>query len=149
MPDREDQVDLTDPNRFQHWTSISLRYSDQDAMGHVNNTAYAAYVAEGRTSYVYGLMRRVPMPGIDFVLRSIRIDYRTEVLYPGTLDIGTRVLCIGTSSMTLGHALFKEGTAVTTGESVVVFIDLETRKATPIPDGVRRAAEVDLAAVGD
>ena len=40
-------TDLTRRDAFDHWTPVTLRFSDQDSLGHVNNVAYAAFVAAG------------------------------------------------------------------------------------------------------
>ncbi len=134
-------AEKTDRAAYAAWLAVPLRYSDQDPMGHVNNVAYAAYVAEGRTTYLNGLLGEFPHPGIDFVLASLRIDYRKELLYPGVLDVGTCVLRLGTSSVTLGHGLFKGDVLNATAESVVVFIDVEKGGSTPIPEDIRGALD--------
>ena len=53
MSDRDRQaIDLTDRASFSHWTPVSIRFSDQDPLGHVNNVALAAYVEAGRTMLI-------------------------------------------------------------------------------------------------
>ena len=45
-------VDLTDSKKLKHWTSVSLRFSDQDSLGHINNVSYAAYVEQARVEFI-------------------------------------------------------------------------------------------------
>lgn len=124
---------------FTHWVSVTLRYSDQDPMGHINNVVYGAYFAEGRNAFIGELVRRLAPSNIDFVLASVRIEYREEMYYPGHVDVGSRVLRIGNKSLTLGHSLFNNDELKASAESVVVFIDTTSGQSVPIPDEVREA----------
>ena len=60
---------------------------------------------------------------------SLRIDFKSQMHYPGTVDVGTCVLRLGNSSITIGEGLFKDGNVVATAESVIVFVD-DARQAT-------------------
>lgn len=124
---------------FPHWVTVTLRYSDQDPMGHINNVVYGTYLAEGRNAYIGQLVKRVAPANIDFVLAGVKIDYRKEMHYPGQVEVGSGVLRIGNKSLTLRHELFKDGGLVAAAESVLVFIDTRTGASVPIPVGVRQA----------
>ena len=39
-------------SQFRHWTPITIRFSDQDSVGHVNNVSYAAYFEAGRIDFM-------------------------------------------------------------------------------------------------
>jgi acyl-CoA thioester hydrolase len=133
--------ELTDPAAYRHWVDDVIRFSDQDPGGHVNNTAYAAYVEHGRvtTMRAAGFER---LAGSRFVLAHLAIDYRAEAHFPGALRIGTRVARIGTSSLTFGHGVFRDGRCLATATSVLVH--MSGAAATPLPEAARRA----IAAIG-
>ena len=111
------EIDRTNYESFRFWTPVTIRYSDQDSMGHVNNCAYAAYAEAGRTMFLGGLLDSEMHPSIDFILASVKIDYLKEIYYPGSVNIGTRILKLGTKSMTLGTGMFLDGEAVAIAES--------------------------------
>ena len=123
---------------FPHWITVTLRYSDQDPMGHINNVVYGAYFAEGRNAFIGQLVKRVAPPNIDFVLAGVKIDYRKEMHYPGQIEVGSDVLRIGNKSLTLRHELFNDDELVASAESVLVFIDTVTGASVLVPDEVRR-----------
>lgn len=139
----ENLPDLTDAATFRHWTPVSLRFSDQDSLGHINNVSYAAYVEQGRVAFIDTLLRSRG-DGIDYLLANVRIDYRREMHFPGSVDIGARLLRIGNKSITTGYGLFKDGVNVATADSVNVFFDPATRKTLAIPDSLRRILEEEL-----
>ena len=137
-------ADLTDAGTFRHWTPVSLRFSDQDSMGHINNVAFAAYVEQARVAFINTFLRNWG-EGIDYILASVNIDYRREMHFPGTVDIGVRLIRIGTKSITTGYGLFKDGTNVATAGSANVFFDTKNGMTIPIPDNLREILAQELA----
>jgi len=138
--------DLTVAATFKRWTQVTLRFSDQDSLGHINNVAYAAYVEQARVGLIDALLRsRGKGAGIDYILANVHIDYRREMHFPGVVDIGARLLRIGTKSITSGYGLFKAGDNVATATSVNVFFDPESGRPIAIPDGLRAILEAELA----
>ena len=146
MNDQSPTIDTTRAETFRHWTPVTIRFSDQDSMGHVNNVAYAAYVESGRNAYVTQYLHPEKHPGIDFVLARVMIDYRAEMHYPGTIEVGTCIKRIGNSSITIGTGIFKDGKLYATAESTNVFIDLASRKPCPVPTDIRAELESQLEA---
>ena len=141
-------VDLTDPASFHHWTPVTLRFSDQDTLGHINNVAYSVYAEAGRVEFVQGLLDELKLSDEVFMLVSLRIDFKSQMHYPGTVDVGTCVLRLGNSSITIGEGLFKDGNVVATAESVIVFVDDATGNSKPMPDSVRAALQEGPRIVG-
>lgn len=131
------EPDLTDPGIYVHWCPVTLRFSDQDSQGHINNVAYAAYIEAGRVAFCIDVMRETDATAADFVLAHLAIDYRAEMHYPGTIQVGSCVKRIGTKSVRLGHGIFLEGRLYATAESVLVFIDTRHRGSIPVPPVMR------------
>jgi len=139
----DDTIALTSADNFRFWTPVSLRFSDQDPLGHVNNCAYAAFIEAARTMFLGLLLDPEQEPDIDFTLASLKIDYLNEIHYPGTVDVGARILRLGTKSLTSGFGVFLNETCVATSESVNVFFSTTERKSMPMPDHVRARLEAD------
>jgi acyl-CoA thioester hydrolase len=131
--------DLTSRLTFRHWTPVTIRYSDQDAMAHVNNTALATYIEAARTAFIYELIQKSAAVGMEFILARLVIDYRRELHYPGTVEVGARLIRVGNKSLTTGYGVFKGDDCFATSECVNVFYDMATRK-TAVPSGSIRAA---------
>ena len=122
------EPDLTSRDTFRHWTPVTIRYSDQDPMAHINNTAMAAYVEAARCAFIYDLIRTGGMQGLEFILARLTIDYRRELHYPGTVEAGARLIRVGNKSLTTGIGIFRAEECIATSESVNVFYDLTRRK---------------------
>ncbi|MBO6946603.1 MAG: acyl-CoA thioesterase [Rhodospirillales bacterium] len=135
----EQSFDLTRRETFDSFTPVTIRFSDQDSMGHVNNVSIAAYVEVGRTMIVQGLLDRFDHPGLDFILARVVIDYKRELHYPGTVEVGGRLIRMGSKSLTSGYGIFLGNECVATSESVNVFYDMNTRSSVVPPQDVQDA----------
>jgi acyl-CoA thioester hydrolase len=144
--------DLTTRATFSLFTPVTIRFSDTDMLGHVNNVAAASYFEAGRCELFYklmaegGLTERGKEATIDFVLARVAIDYRKEFFYPGTVEVGSRFTRLGNRSIVTGYGLFIGDTCHATAECVNVFFDLKTRASVPPPPKVRALIESALAA---
>lgn len=129
--------DLTQRDTFRHFTPVTIRYSDQDSMGHVNNVSFGAYIEAARTMLIQGFLDRFDHPGLDFILARVVIDYRRELHYPGTVEVGARLIRLGSKSLTSGYGVFLGDSCIATAESVNVFYDMNTRKSVVPPEDVQ------------
>ncbi|HLS34366.1 MAG TPA: thioesterase family protein, partial [Brevibacterium sp.] len=77
----------------------------------------------------------------DFVIAQITIEYLKELLWPGEVEVGSRVIRVGTSSITIEQLLVAEGLAHARAESVMVLTDTTTRRSTPLDDLSRSTLE--------
>ena len=143
--------DLTKRATFGMFTPVTIRFSDTDMLGHVNNVATAAYFEAGRCELFYklmaegGLTERGKAATIDFVLARAAIDFKKEFFYPGTVEVGSRFTRLGNRSITSGYGLFIGDTCHATAECVNVFFDLVQRASVAPPAAVRTLLEAALA----
>jgi len=82
-------------------------------------------------------------PDIDFSLVNLNINYLMEMRYPGTVDVGGRVLKLGNKSITTGFGVFLGDSCVATSTSVNVFFCTSKRISMPIPGNVRARLDSD------
>jgi len=129
-----DDLAITDfPLRAQD----KLRYGDTDRQGHINNAVFSTFLETGRVELIYDRSRRLVEPGTAFVIARLEMDFRSELLWPGEVEIGTRVASVGRSSVRLEQAIFQGERCVASGITVMVQMDETTRKARPFSDAVR------------
>ncbi len=129
---------------FRFWWSVTVRWGDMDAMGHVNNIIYLQYLESARIGYfetlagwdgrTEGGMRQGP------VVVSQTFNYRRQVHYPAELEVGVRCQEIRNRSFVLAYAIFRKGTdeLVGDGSSVAVWLDYDANKAVEIPPSLRQ-----------
>jgi acyl-CoA thioester hydrolase len=131
--------DVTRRETYQIWGTETVRFSDTDAIGHVNNVSFAAYLETGRTTFARacGLPIGLRPNGQHIVLARVEIDYRVEVHWPAVLDLGSAVVRLGRSSITLIQGVFIGDLCVATGREVLVLVDTGSGRPAPLPDELR------------
>jgi acyl-CoA thioester hydrolase len=120
-----------------HRASQRLRYSDNDAVGHVNNAIYATMFEAGRTELMDAagiFVRGGPLAG---VIVRLEIDFKREMSWPGDVVIESGVARFGTKSVHIRHRLLFKDEIVAEGLAILALIDRETRRAVPLDDNVR------------
>ncbi len=124
-------ADLTDPSSFDFWEAVTTRFSDQDPLQHINNVAITAFLESGRAALLADLWDRTGKTSVSIVLANLVVDYRSEITYPGTVQVGGRLLAVGTRSITTGYGIFQGEKCCVTSRSVNVFFDRHTRRSAP------------------
>jgi acyl-CoA thioester hydrolase len=126
---------------YRHWISIEVRWGDMDSVGHVNNSVYFTYCESARISLLrgLGLSGRSTDSQQGPMLVSAACDFIRQVVYPATLDVGTRIDEITQRSFRMAYGLFRQGTdeLVAVGSSVNAWTDYAAGRAVPIPDDLR------------
>jgi acyl-CoA thioester hydrolase len=124
---------------------LPVQWGDQDAFGHVNNTVYFRWFESARIAYSerVGLSHALEHEPIAPILASISCDYRSQVSYPDTVHVGTRVTRIGRSSIGLEHTVVSQRQAAIAaeGSATIVVFDYRANKSQPVPLTIRQTIE--------
>ncbi|QHS09264.1 thioesterase family protein [Sinimarinibacterium sp. NLF-5-8] len=121
---------------------IPTRWKDNDIYGHVNNVVYYSYFDTVINTF---LIRKA---GLDIHHSNIiglcaesHCRYLAPLAFPETITAHLRVEHLGKSSVRYGVSLFAETATTPAAEGwfVHVFVDRQSRRATPIPDAMRAA----------
>lgn len=120
---------------------IALRWSDMDALGHVNNTEFLRYLEQARIEFLADAAAAgVPREAGLLVARH-EVDYVLPLPYrPQPVEIPTWIDRIGTTSFTFGHEVVADGVTYARAKSVIVCID-QTGRPTPVPAAFREHLE--------
>lgn len=121
---------------FPFTATDSIRLGDLDPQSHVNNAVYATYFETGRAYLIRDVFQCDTHASKNIVVARLEIDYLGELHWPGPVDIGTRPARIGSTSLTLDQAIFKNGRCAAAGRSIIVQLDPLTRRPAPIPQDV-------------
>ena len=118
---------------YPHRVTEVVRFGDLDPQGHVNQAVFLTYFESGRVSMFRDEDLGIGIPGLTYVLVRIEVDYVRELLWPGSIDIGTGVAEFGRSSFKVAQAIFRDGAVSAMARATLVCMDKTTRKATPLP----------------
>lgn len=120
---------------YPHWCREQTRFADLDPLGHVNNNAIGVYFETGRLEFFNAAALLDGMRDTATVVVRFTIDFHRELTHPATLDIGTRLVRVGSSSFTYSQAIFHGDVCISTAETVSVLFDLKARTGKALTDG--------------
>lgn len=130
-------ADAFELEQFPSRTYEKLRYRDTDHNGHVNNAVFATMLETGRVEIFFADGAKgngLPSEGCTLVVVSLSINFLAEVLWPGDVEIGTRILKIGRSSVTIENGIFQNGRCCATGITVVAQMNLTTKRSQALDE---------------
>jgi acyl-CoA thioester hydrolase len=132
------------PDPF-HTVRTPVRWSDMDALGHVNNAVYMTYFEQARIE----LFQQWAEPGGEWpgapetgpVLVAADTQFKKPVVYPATVIVRVTAGEPGRTSLPLDCELTVEGdedAVYATARTTLVWVDRTTGRAVPLPETVRR-----------
>ena len=110
----------------------NVRFADLDPNQHVNNAVYATFFETGRVTLVKDRSFGLTPPGLDAGAPRYPFPRRTELRWPGSIEMGLGVAKFGRTSLTFDQVVFSDRTCVASAQSVTVLIEESTRKPTPL-----------------
>jgi acyl-CoA thioester hydrolase len=119
--------------------SPEIRFSDIDAMGHVNNAVYLSYFEQARIHF-FGqfLQKDWNWNEAGILVARNEIQYLKPVVMGDRISVRTGCTHVGTKSFTLDYRVVRAGENTdelcTTGSSVLVCFDSRLGITTPIPE---------------
>lgn len=121
---------------------IEVRPTELDNMGHVNNAKFLEYMEWSREDWY----NKAALPfdtftalGLGTVTVNININYRKEARLGQHLTISTEPIRKGRTSFVLKQVIINANEElVADAEVVIVTIDLQSRKASPLPDALAK-----------
>ena len=119
----------------------TVRFSELDGMGHVNNAVFLTYLEQARLSWFGRFADDEPMPLRDVILARTEIDFRSPLVFGETVSIGVRPSRLGTKSFELEYELRVGERLVAEAKSVIVGFDYEAGRSTEVPERWRQRLE--------
>jgi acyl-CoA thioester hydrolase len=127
------------PFKFSARTRVG--FSDTDAQGIVYYGRYLPYFDLARVEYLreLGLLHPGALEGLEFVMRACAIEYLAPAVFDDEIDVWIRLARLGRTSATYECAAYRtaDDVLLVTATQTLVLVDLEERRAVPIPDPYR------------
>ena len=122
-----------------------MRWSDMDALGHVNNAMYFTYMEQARIAW----FQQLNLGNIDIqategpILANASCTFLKPILYPNEITVSITVNTPGRTSV---HTHYHIGVAgqpddYAHGEATIVWMDYLKQQPTPIPPTLRTQLE--------
>jgi acyl-CoA thioester hydrolase len=122
---------------YRHFTTISMRWADNDAYGHVNNAIFYQWFDTVVNQWLVeqGLLDIEAGDPIGLVVET-SCSYFTSLSYPGDIEVGMAIEKLGSSSITYRLGVFASGAndPAAQGHFTHVYVGREGRRPAPLPE---------------
>lgn len=121
--------------------SVMTRWSDVDALGHVNNAVHHQAFDTAVTGWLFSTVGDVRELGALGVVAETNCRYLGELRFPDVIRVGLALGSLSHRSVTYRLGLFvdRDPGPVAVGRFVHVYVDPETRRPVAVPEVVRDA----------
>jgi acyl-CoA thioester hydrolase len=119
-------------------TTVQLRWSDMDAMGHVNNATYLTYLETARESWFASI--GVSDESLRFAMRRIEADFLSQLTFDdGAVRVVIELDGVGVSSIRTRERMtaHSDGRLALEARAVIVRLDETGQRSAPWPDDLR------------
>ena len=123
-------------------TNVEVRFSDLDAMGHVNNAVFFTYFEEGRKHFSKKVFNVSDISDFRFIMAHIRCDFIRPIRFKDQLILQMGVKDVGTKSFSFEYRLVDvsdESKVYAIGASTQVCYDYEKNRSIEVPAEMREA----------
>lgn len=124
--------------------NISPRFSDTDALGHINNTMVPIWFEGARTPVFKLFTPELDLKNWPLILAKINVDFEAQMFYGLDMEVRTFISRIGGSSFDVFQELWQQGKRVASGTAVMVHFDYRVQKTAQIPDNIRETLNQHL-----
>lgn len=111
---------------------ISPRFSDTDALGHINNTVFAVWFEGARQDVFKIFTPELNVRQWPLIIASVKLDYHAQTHYGAEVEIRTYISRIGGSSFDVYQEAWQHGVKTVSGTAVLVQFDYAANKAVLI-----------------
>ena len=122
----------------QHKINIRVRYAETDQMGVVYHGNYALYFEMGRVEWLRNKgvsYKELEKSGIMLPVVSLSMNYRKPAVYDDELTVTTKLKYLGGVKIEFDYEITnQQGDLLTTAHTVLVFVDMETKRPVAVPD---------------
>jgi acyl-CoA thioester hydrolase len=129
---------------FKAWRTLTTRWSDNDAYGHVNNAVFYQWFDSAVNAWLIeqGMLDIIRGDPIALVVET-RCRYFAPLADPQDVEVGLAVAKLGRSSIHYRIGVFGAGEerVAAQGEFVHVVVDRMSRRPSEIPDAWRQKLE--------
>jgi acyl-CoA thioester hydrolase len=129
---------------YRAFRTISTRWMDNDAYGHVNNVVYYSWFDTAVNAHLieHGVLDIHHGETIGLVVET-GCNYFASVAFPQTVEAGLRVARLGHSSVRYEVGLFVQGEPMTAarGHFVHVYVDRASRRPATLPANLKSVLE--------
>ncbi|MRI33204.1 thioesterase [Endozoicomonas sp. OPT23] len=118
--------------------TITPRFCETDALGHINNTVVPEWFEHARTPIFKMFTPDLDTNNWKLIIARIEVEYTAQLQYNSDVILKTCLEKVGNSSMYIHHEAWQNDVLAARGKAVLIHYDYENECSSPIPDSIRQ-----------
>ncbi len=119
-------------------TEIQPRFSETDALGHINNAVVPVWFEQARSPIFEIFVPGLAPEDWNLILARVEVDYLAELFYQSSVTIKTGIERVGEKSLTVKQEVWQKETLAAQGKAVLVYFDHKNKRSEVIPDSIKQ-----------
>jgi len=120
---------------------IVPRFSDTDALGHINNTMVPVWFEGARDPIFKLFMPELNLQEWQLILAKIDVSYLGQMFYGQPIEVRTYISRIGGASFDVYQELWQKGVKCASGTAVMVHFCFQTQSSVKITEKIKTELE--------
>ncbi|UTA46498.1 acyl-CoA thioesterase [Simiduia sp. 21SJ11W-1] len=117
--------------------TLSPRFSETDALGHVSNTTLPVWFEDARQPVFELFTPSLDVHNWPLILARLDVDFTAQIFYGKEVLIKTGLSRLGNSSLEVYQEAWQNNQLAAKGRTTLVHFDYQTQKAKPIEGALR------------
>jgi acyl-CoA thioester hydrolase len=119
--------------------TVTSRFCETDALGHINNITYFVYLEDARIKFFQTIGFDMDVKDWRFILASTKCDFVSQGYFNQELKVTTYISRVGSKSFQLEHDILCSNTnqLIAKGNAVIVYFDFQEQCSKEIPKLLR------------
>jgi len=118
--------------------TITPRFYETDAFGHINNTVISGWFESAREPIFRIFSPNLDIDQMSLILARVEIDFVAQTHYGQPVNIRTGIERIGRASFVVAQEVWQHGICTARGKAVQVYFDFKTQQSDALPEHIRQ-----------
>jgi len=124
--------------------NITPRFSDTDALGHINNTRVATWFEGGREGIFRFFTPDLDPKKWQLIIAKVEISYLGQLYFGQPIEMRTYIKRIGGASFEVYQELWQHNEKCVTGIATMVNFDYQAQASKKISDEIREKLQTHM-----
>ena len=120
---------------------IEPRFSETDALGHINNTVFAVWFEACRTPVFRIFTPDLNLTQWPLIIAKVTLEFHAQTQYGENVEIRTHISRLGGSSFDVYQEAWQNGIKCVSGTAVMVQFDYQSQTAKALSPEIRAALQ--------
>ncbi|MFD1414041.1 acyl-CoA thioesterase [Oceanobacillus jeddahense] len=125
---------------FSFYIPVSVRFSETDMYGHVNNVSPFIYFEEARIAYLnhIGFLSKNMRQKDGIIVADLQCNYLKELYFGDDIHVYVKTASVGNTSFDIHYKVMKEEEVILTARGRLVYIDTEKKAPKRLSEDLKR-----------